>query len=65
MTKIIIARKPRFLGIYHLVMKEKEVLDNFRVSAIQGIINRIKTRVIEVIVYEPVFWKRRLFLVLV
>lgn len=55
----IIAQKPKKVGVYRLVMKAGS--DNFRSSAVQGIMKRIKGKGIEVVVYEPVLEKKEFF----
>jgi UDPglucose 6-dehydrogenase len=55
----ILKQNPKVVGFYRLVMKEGS--DNFRSSAIQGIMERIKDRGIELVVYEPTLTETRFF----
>lgn len=58
-TKLILARKPKAVGVYRLLMKSGS--DNFRASAIQGIMRRLSENGVKIYLFEPTYKEDKFF----
>lgn len=58
-TKLILARKPKAVGVYRLIMKSGS--DNFRASAVQGIMRRLSENGVKIYLFEPTYKEDKFF----